>query len=205
MFSSTALIYPVSAWLHRKALLSGAPTASLQRKTHLDDQVPLGVTGHSAEFSSQLLELRPAVCVNHPACGGRGGAGEEEEVREMNRCAGNCSNHNMVMHVCKSSYSEVEMLLTDCRIIKSCCFLNCSTTFNKFLCWFIATFFKGRLLAFYRICRFTQPHHCHPSACSHISKICIYLSVKNSEDACWSVTSVEVGRRTYSKLKLHPF
>lgn len=40
---------------------------SLLRRTHLDDQVSLGVTGHSAELSGQLLELRPAVCVNHPA------------------------------------------------------------------------------------------------------------------------------------------
>lgn len=39
--------------------------------THLDDQVSLGVTGHSAELGGQLLELRPAVCVNHPAWGRR--------------------------------------------------------------------------------------------------------------------------------------
>lgn len=38
------------------------------RRTHLDHQVSLGVTGHPAELRSQLLELGPAVCVYHPAC-----------------------------------------------------------------------------------------------------------------------------------------
>lgn len=50
--------------------------------THLDDQVPLGVSGHSAELGGQLLKLGPAVCVNHPAW--RRGAAEEEPVREVN-------------------------------------------------------------------------------------------------------------------------
>lgn len=35
--------------------------------THLDDQVALRVPGHPAELGRQLLELRPAVGVNHPA------------------------------------------------------------------------------------------------------------------------------------------
>lgn len=36
-------------------------------ETHLDDQVALGVPGHPAKLSCQLLELWPAVGVNHPA------------------------------------------------------------------------------------------------------------------------------------------
>lgn len=35
--------------------------------SYLDDQVPLGITSHSGELCSQLLELGPAVSVNHPA------------------------------------------------------------------------------------------------------------------------------------------
>lgn len=53
-----------------RALLLEALAVNLLRQTHLDDQVPLGVTGHSAELSRQLLELRPAVRINHPAWGG---------------------------------------------------------------------------------------------------------------------------------------
>ena len=36
--------------------------------THLDDQVSLGITSHPSELCSQLLELGPTVCVDHPAC-----------------------------------------------------------------------------------------------------------------------------------------
>lgn len=65
-----------------KPYLSRSLTASLFRLTHLDDQVPLGVTGHSAELSSQLFELRPAVRVNHPAWGERE---MEQETKRLDR------------------------------------------------------------------------------------------------------------------------
>lgn len=40
---------------------------------YLYDQIPLGVPGHPAELGGQLLELRPAVGVDHPAWRGRRG------------------------------------------------------------------------------------------------------------------------------------
>lgn len=53
--------------------------------THLDDQVALRVPGHPAELGRQLLELRPAVGVNHPAWRGErvsesGGGRLKQEV-----------------------------------------------------------------------------------------------------------------------------
>lgn len=79
MFSFTTFICHVGGRLLRKARLSSARTVSLLRQTHLDDQVSLGVAGHSAELSSQLLELRPAVCVDHPAWG------REREIQSERR------------------------------------------------------------------------------------------------------------------------
>lgn len=52
------------------------------RRTHLDDQVALGVPGHPAELGRQLLELRPAVRVDHPACG------EERRMEKMEQRRG---------------------------------------------------------------------------------------------------------------------
>lgn len=37
------------------------------QEAHLDDQVPLWITSHPAELGSKLLELGPAVGVDHPA------------------------------------------------------------------------------------------------------------------------------------------
>lgn len=56
--------------------------------THLDDQVALRVPGHPAELGRQLLELRPAVGVNHPAwrgerVSGTGGVKAGSELRRV--------------------------------------------------------------------------------------------------------------------------
>ena len=59
----------VMAW--KKAYYRALWQRGLPRRTYLDDQVALRVTGHPAELGSQLLELGPAVCVNHPAWGKR--------------------------------------------------------------------------------------------------------------------------------------
>lgn len=56
---------------------------------HLNDQVSLRVSSHPRELGSQLLELWPTVCIDHPAWGNK----QEEEKIADSSIASNVDLH----------------------------------------------------------------------------------------------------------------
>lgn len=51
----------------RKKSCNLSLSSATSTRPHLNDQVSLGIPSHAGELGSELLELGPAVRINHPA------------------------------------------------------------------------------------------------------------------------------------------